>query len=299
MADFEGYDGAPWYSYREEIISVSIGEGVTEIGNFAFDGTALTSIVIPNGVTRIGVAAFQECTSLTSVSIPNSVQLVEEAAFRRTPWIKAQGGIAVVNGTLLNYEGDDNTHVVTIPDSVTKIAAHAFRMRAELTTVHIPNGVTSIEDDAFFGCHGLREITIPDGVTSIGARAFSDTGLTSVTIPGSVKSIGAYAFTGLKDLYYPGSEAQWDTIEIEYSEPALLENTTIHYNTAGPDTSDTAPTFSDVPASSWYHDSVYWALETGITNGTGTNPPTFSPLRDCKQVEILAFLWRANNQPAA
>lgn len=57
--------------------------------------------------------------------------------------------------------------------------------------------------------------------------------------------------------------------------------------------------FTDVPASSWYHDSVYWALETEITNGTGTNPPTFSPLRDCKQVEILAFLWRANNQPAS
>ena len=62
---------------------------------------------------------------------------------------------------------------------------------------------------------------------------------------------------------------------------------------------DSSIVFTDVSSSSWYYDAVYWALEKGITNGTGTNPPIFSPLRDCKQVEILTFLWRANDQPAS
>lgn len=57
--------------------------------------------------------------------------------------------------------------------------------------------------------------------------------------------------------------------------------------------------FADVPYSAWYYDAVQWAVEKGVTNGTGVNPATFSPMRDCKQVEILAFLWRANDEPSS
>lgn len=49
----------------------------------------------------------------------------------------------------------------------------------------------------------------------------------------------------------------------------------------------------------YYAEPVQWAVEKKITNGTGTNPPTFSPMRECKQVEILAFLWRAYNEPSS
>lgn len=56
-------------------------------------------------------------------------------------------------------------------------------------------------------------------------------------------------------------------------------------------------TFTDVPATSWYHDAVYWAVEKEITAGTGTNPPTFTPDRTCTETEILTFLWRSAGEP--
>ena len=55
--------------------------------------------------------------------------------------------------------------------------------------------------------------------------------------------------------------------------------------------------FSDVAADAWYRDAVEWAVDQGITSGTGET--TFSPDRDCTRAEILTFLWRANGSPEA
>jgi hypothetical protein len=61
---------------------VTIGNGVTSIGDWTFSGcTGLTSVNIPNSVTTIGSYAFTNCSSLTSVSIPNSVISIGELAF--------------------------------------------------------------------------------------------------------------------------------------------------------------------------------------------------------------------------
>ena len=54
--------------------------------------------------------------------------------------------------------------------------------------------------------------------------------------------------------------------------------------------------FADISANAWYRDAVEWAVERGITSGTGDI--TFSPDRDCTRAEILTFLWRANGCPA-
>jgi hypothetical protein len=99
--------------------------------------------------------------------------------------------------------------------------------------VTIGNNVTSIGDGTFKGCTGLTSITIPDSVTSIGGDAFlSCTGLTSVTIGNSVTSIGNSAFyrcTSLTDVYYTGTEKEWNAITIgSYNDP--LKKATIHYN---------------------------------------------------------------------
>ena len=61
---------------------VAIPEGVTEIGNMAFEGCKnLTSVTIPEGVTEIGNMAFQGCANLTSVTIPESVTEIGSGAF--------------------------------------------------------------------------------------------------------------------------------------------------------------------------------------------------------------------------
>ena len=167
---------------------VVIPDGVTSIGMAAFAGcTGLTSVSISNSVTSIGGWAFWDCTGLTSVSIPNSVTSIGSGAF-----------IGCIRLTS-----------VTIPNGVTSIGQGAFINCTHLTSMTIPNGVTSIGNDAFHGCTGLTSVTIPNSVTSIGDSAFSYcTGLISITIPNSVTSIGGSVFsscTGLTSVTIPDS----------------------------------------------------------------------------------------------
>ena len=187
-----------------------IDDTVTSIGEFAFYGTSLTSVIIGNGVTSIGARAFTNCDSLTSVVIGNSVT-------------------SIVNGA---FESCDSLTSVKIPDSVTSIDEFAFMDCTSLTSIVIPNSVTIIGRLAFSGS-SITSIVIPDGVTSIELSTFNRCeSLASIVIPDSVTSIGYRAFVDCKsltDVYYKGTEAQWSQIAIdEYNEK--LTDATINYN---------------------------------------------------------------------
>ena len=82
MSDYDYYSSSPWNSYRKNIKTVVLNDGVTSIGGCAFYlCIGLTSIEIPNSVTSIGYCAFQSCNGLTSIVIPNSVTSIGEYAF--------------------------------------------------------------------------------------------------------------------------------------------------------------------------------------------------------------------------
>ena len=232
---------------------VSIPQGVSSIGSFAFSGcTGLTSVTIPDSVVSIEGYAFSGCTGLTSINVSSGNTkyhsaencIIETASKALIAGCKNSVIPADDSVTTIGYaafSGCTGLTSVTIPDSVTSIGYVAFSGCTGLTSVTIGNGVTSIGnyafngctgltrvtiparvssigDSAFRGCTGLTSVSIPDSVTSIGYQAFSGcTGLTSVTIPARVSSIGEGAFsgcTGLKTVYYRGSWSQWSKISI-------------------------------------------------------------------------------------
>ena len=248
---------APWGKYYSSITSVVINDGITSIGDYAFDGCSnLTSVTIGNSVTSIGSWAFDGCSSLTSVTIGNSVTSIGRSAFENCSSLTSvtiPDSVRSIGECAFRY--CDSLTSVTIPDSVTSIEWGAFSSCSSLTSVTIPDSVRSIGECAFRYCDSLTSVTIPDSVTSIEGGAFYGcSSLTSVTIPDSVTSIGDYAFGGcdsLSDIYYKGTASQWEAVKVEaFNNP--LENATIHYVSDVP----AAPALKITTVSG--HPKIYW-----------------------------------------
>ena len=216
MYDFV-YGKSPWYNYISDIKTVVINDGVTTVGDCAFfDCYNLTGVIFANGVTKIGGSAFQYCRSLKEITIPNSVTNIGCMAF---------------------YYCDSLTSAV-ISNSVTAIDLYTFRYCSSLTSIIIPDSVIQIGEDAFSECYGLANVKIGNNVNTIGVGAFWNCiSLNSLTIPSSVKTISEKAFSSAEvlpvpyylDIYYTGSQDQWNNISIGWDNE-LLTNATIHYD---------------------------------------------------------------------
>ena len=143
----------PWHEYRELIQSISLSEGVTNIGDYAFYGcSSLTNINIPESVTSIGDEAFYYCSNLTIITIPESVTRIGYGAFADCSSLTD----------------------INIPEGVTSIGDWTFIRCSSLTTITIPEEVTFIGESAFRDCSNLTAIVLPKNVRIIHNGAFSN-----------------------------------------------------------------------------------------------------------------------------
>ncbi|MBR2866650.1 MAG: leucine-rich repeat protein, partial [Alistipes sp.] len=152
---------------------VVIGDNVTTIGKYAFEGLGrLERVTIGNGVTMIGDKAFSKCESLKNITMGKSITSIGVAAF---------------------YHCIDIESII-IPENVTSIGADAFRECDSITSIIIPDKVNTIGGSAFQSCYNLTSALIGDGVTSINQWTFKDSGLKTIVIGKSVASIDSEAF---------------------------------------------------------------------------------------------------------
>ncbi len=259
------------FSEMTEMTSITIPNTVTSIGTRAFYGcSGLTEITIPSSVSNIGTQVFYKCNSLHTVYYNGSYGSSENA-FLCTTSIKkvVLGGSKVPNYALHKCHNIENVVIaegvssigrdafngcsgiisIEIPDSVISIGSYAFMDCSKLEEINIPIGISAINDRTFYNSSSLTSIVIPDSVTFIDYYAFNGcSSLTSIVIPDSVTSIDTYAFNGcssLETVYYTGTPAFWNEINISAGN-SNLTNATIYYY------SETKP--SD-DGNYWYYDA--------------------------------------------
>ena len=164
---------------------------LAEVGDYAFDTTALISVTLPDSVTSIGKGAFSNDTALRSVHLGSGIASIGESAFVGSNNLAsltvdpANTVYSVEDGALYGKGDAGRTLVLYLPTKTD-------------TDVTVPEGTTAIADAAFANNSSLRRVVLPEGVTTIGYGAFDgDANLTDIVIPDSVTVARGLVGSGL------------------------------------------------------------------------------------------------------
>lgn len=176
---------------------------LAEVGDYAFDTTALTSATLPDSVTSIGKGAFSNDTALTSVHLGSGVASIGESAFvganalaslsvaPANSMYTVEDGVLYSKGnagrTLVLYLPTKTDTDVTVPDGTVAIADAAFANNTSLRRVVLPEGLTTIGYGAFDGDANLTDLVIPDSVTV--ARGLVNNGLDTIELGSKVTEL--------------------------------------------------------------------------------------------------------------
>lgn len=191
-----------------------------------YENSAITSLVIGEGVTKIGELAFANCTSLETVKFPESLVTLDHACFERCSVLKVAdlpGNLITVGRWAFSRTALES---VVFPASVTSVLDYSFS-HTNVETVELPAtikeikegvfsdctnlkkaviGVSEIPYISFDNCNALEEVELLEGVKTLGNNCFNCCeGLTSIHIPSSVTTIKDVALgnTGLRSLFIP------------------------------------------------------------------------------------------------
>ncbi len=198
------------FHHCQELKAIVIPDSVTKIGDRAFMGCyGLVTVDMGENVTSIGASAFDECVALEDFDFGDKITFIGESAFNRC-WSLC--GIDIpkgINSLSMAFSSCNGLTEITVPSNVKTVGYHTFYGCRALETITFEEGVTEIYDYALAQCDNLKSVTLPSTITSIGLRAFE-------------------LNNNLTDVYYNGTQEQWDAIAIgDENEPLL--NATLHF----------------------------------------------------------------------
>ena len=180
-----------------EITDLTIPEGFSPISTSDYQFfrycTSLQSVTIGDGITTIGESTFEGCSSLRSIALPSTITNIGKAAFKDDKYIEEihfpdQGKFFTINygdnnakpiyvsNAIRLYDNKGEIHDLLITDSYTDhiIPDYAFKNCIGLESVEIAENVTTIGEGTFSGCKNLKSVSLPSTITTIGKNAFKD-----------------------------------------------------------------------------------------------------------------------------
>ena len=243
------------FKNTDALKEIKLPSTLERIGSSAFENSGLESIIIPEGVTSLSSKSFYGCKNLKSVQLPSTLRdlyydgytfaycinltrinfpenldSISQYAFQGSGIRSAKlpEGLTWIGASAFSKCG--NLTYVSVPASATRIDSGAFADNPRLSKVDFQAKVDSLPGGIFENCPALTSFVIPDGVTTIGNAAFSESGLKTVTVPITVTKIedNAFASTSLTDVYFDGSQVEWEKITIGSGNDAL-KKANIHF----------------------------------------------------------------------
>ena len=202
--DNNTYSGS--VSIPETVTNNGTEYSVTKIGEYAFQGSAVTSVSMPECITSIGQYACNECGSLETVVLPTNLDDFSGwCIFRNCRNLKniaiPENVTEIPNGTFINCS---SLAAITIPQGVSEIGSNAFYGCSSLTSIEIPEGVEYLYEQVFYGCTALESVKLPQNLLQIGNNCFYKCGaLSDISLPSSIEIIGEGAFYNCENLASP------------------------------------------------------------------------------------------------
>ena len=192
--------------------SVALPEGVTSIEDYAFaHNDRLKEITLPQSLTSIGNDAFLWCAALESIALPDGVTSVGDKAFSTCVSLKELSlGAELLNAGCGLTEFCVALEKITVSENNESFSdeGNCLTRKADNTVIagcassKIPAGTEQIGEYAFCGQTQLGAIDFPDGLKNIGHYAFSCTGLKELKLPRGLQRIGVSAFANCIELEY-------------------------------------------------------------------------------------------------
>ena len=216
MFDYADISETPWNAETEYIKTVTVSDGITSVGAYAFAGIAgLKEIYLPDSLVMIGRNAFDGCSGLSAVVLPDSIEKMGFQAFANCTALSdinlpLNWKECVSTSTNNNITSDNTGHIfegctklteITVPEGMTGIPAYGFCYSESLTDIYLPSTLTVINNHTFYNCTSLTSIQVPQGVKSINKSAFCYCeALETVVLPEGLTELMLYSFYGCKAL---------------------------------------------------------------------------------------------------
>ena len=172
MTNWTSADAVPWKNYRGYVRYVSVADGITSVGDYAFAECKFAVLIdLPDSIAKIGNYAFYVASYLEFVRIPDNVTSIGEQAFavnHKLTSIHIPDGVTSISAQAFSHATALTT--VTGCNNVSEVGFYAFEYTA-LTEITL-NAITKLDEGAFYNCGQLKKVTLGPGLTTVGHDAF-------------------------------------------------------------------------------------------------------------------------------
>ena len=164
-----------WYDDgKPQVITITVVSGSFSFPSLEAPVPGLNKVELGTGITYIAGNSFSSCTKLSSITMPNSITRIGAGAFYGCPlsFIVLPSGVSLLDGDI--FYNCKALSAISLPNSITSIVENMFNECSALTSITIPYSVTRIESLAFSNCSGLTSIVFPSSIGEIEGYTFSD-----------------------------------------------------------------------------------------------------------------------------